>query len=165
MFSLARAGLTRRVPGEGAQRLDGDPQIRHVRQEQGARHLFPGSCCQAHASEGNVGIVPGTWQSPLRASTGEDSPTLGRGKPHDTTHLTAQDGQCQALGHKLTSRLRKRPGPQISVMRPDTEPECWVQGRALALCVHGILGKPSTLWPSSSCFCSGDTCLPRLRHD
>lgn len=106
-------------------------------------------------------LTPGGARSELQLKR---IPSLGRGKPHDTTHLTAQDGQCQALEHKLTSRLRKRLGPQVGVVGPDAEPECWVQGRVLALGFHGILGKPSTLWPSSSCFFSGDTCLPHLQH-
>lgn len=81
---------------------------------------------------------------------------MGRGQPYDTTHL-AKTARAQALGHKPTA--------QLSVMGLDTEPESWVHGRVLALLVHGILGKSSTLWSPSFCFCSGDTCLPCLRHD
>lgn len=77
--------------------LEGDLQIRHSRQEQGARHLFLGSTCQArpaakcwdstwHLEEPALSLI---W----RRATHQEG-VGGAGPPYDTICNTPEDHQC-----------------------------------------------------------------------
>ena len=141
------------------QLLEGDPQIRHSRQEQGAGHLFSGSACQAQAGGGNTGIPPGTLRRQLRASAGEGSTQMDRAhgprQPCDTTRHAVQDVISWVLRHKPSRAFTdyRVSCSQVTMEGPEAEPENRVQRQALALSLSLFLSLLNFCYNIASVLC------------